>query len=321
MKRLIIAISVCIICQYACALTSNQNPVKKETFVFSVQGSDTLRLDKYDVPDLNPPQQGKPCVLFVFGGGFATGSRDQDYNTNFMNELARRGYVAVALDYRLGMKEAKNMTFNDPMDFVRLFIHTITIAVEDLFDATRYVYDHASQWDIDKDLILACGSSAGAFTVLQGEYVICNGLEGVEKLPANFNYAGIISFAGAIFNPIGDLTWAKKPAPLMLFHGDADRNVPYDHITLGSAGIYGSKYIARQMQEAEVPYYFYDVENAAHEIAGSPMTDNVGDIESFIHRYVLKKEPLMIHSHVRQIGKEEMKKDFTVFDYIQMNYQ
>lgn len=320
MNRLsLVLLLVLLINSNSWGIQLHSEEIIKETLIYSIKGDDTLRLDKYNIPSL---QEGKskPCLLFVFGGGFSGGSREENYNVDFVKEMAGRGYIAVAIDYRLGMKNAKNMDLSNPMAFVSLFTNTITIAVEDLFDATNFVYDHAEAWNIDKKHIIASGSSAGAFTVLQGEYVISNQLELTERLPKNFRYGGIISFAGAVFSPTIELTWPNPPSPLLLFHGDADKNVPYDKVLLGNMGIFGSKYIAGQMLTMEKPYYFYDVENAAHEIAGTPMKENLDDIESFIIRYVLNKEPLMIHAKVKQIGKDEVNKDFTLMDYIRSNY-
>ena len=45
--------------------------VEKQTFVYAVKQTDTLRLDRYVA--LTPDSRTKPCLLFVFGGGFVGG--------------------------------------------------------------------------------------------------------------------------------------------------------------------------------------------------------------------------------------------------------
>lgn len=125
---------------------------------------------------------------------------------------------------------------------------TISMAVEDLYDATAFIVDKADEWGIDSSQIVACGSSAGAITVLHGEYALCNASPLVQHLPAGFRYAGIVSFAGAIFEMGEELRWASQPAPMMLFHGDADANVPYNVIRESGVGFFGSKYIAGQLR-------------------------------------------------------------------------
>lgn len=328
MKRLF-TLSLCLIigCIHltACGRTSTNestqsNQIQKETFVFSIKGTDTLRLDKYDIPELTTG--AKPCVIFVFGGGFAQGERDHEYNSNYMIELAKRGYVAVAIDYRLGFKNLSGQQPVDAAGFSSMLTSTILLAVEDLYDATSYVYSNAGAWNIDRDKIVANGSSAGAITVLQGEYLICNRMEALtQKLPQGFRYGGIIAFAGAIASPSLELNWPIKPSPLMLFHGDADRNVPFGRLTVGQEGFFGSDYIATQLSGMEVPYYYYKAVNYDHEIAGSPMSANLDEINSFIQKYVVARQPLVINTEVKAIGRPDLEKDFTIQDYIQMNYQ
>lgn len=303
----------------SCSSPVASSSVEKETYVFAIREGDTLRLDKYVKAD---EDAAKPCVIFVFGGGFVGGSRDSDYNSAFMQRLVENGYVAIAIDYRLGMKNAQMDSEFDPMQFGMLMQHTIQIAVEDLYAATRFVYEHADEWQINKDWIVACGSSAGAITVLQGEYLICNHSELTQILPVGFRYGGIISFAGAIFNMGDELTWSTTPSPIQLFHGDADRNVPYDKAIMESmGGLFGSKYIADQLRTLKTPYCFYEIGNAAHEIAGVPMEQNLEEINSFIRGMVIDQKPYMIHTGVKDMNRPETEKAFTLIDYITANYQ
>ena len=210
--------------------------VEKQTFVYAVKQTDTLRLDRYVA--LTPDSRTKPCLMFVFGGGFVGGRRDNASFLSYFEYYARKGYVVVSIDYRLGMKKAMQAGTLSEETFPEAWITTLAMATGDLYDATAYVCDHASAWGVDKTRIVASGSSAGAITVLMGEYGICNGHPlARQKLPQDFNYAGVISYAGAIFDTQEELRWAKTPAPMMLFHGDADRNVPYDAVLYDGCGL------------------------------------------------------------------------------------
>lgn len=309
---LLITFGICILIANVSA-----NPVvDKSTFIYSIKGNDTLRLDKYEVPDL---VQNKPCVIFVFGGGFVGGSRDNDSNASYMRRLAEMGYVSIAIDYRLGLTNVKGAEDMNPMEFINLFGNTIAMAVEDLFDATNFVLDNSVGWNIDREQVIANGSSAGAITILQAEYDICTDGALSKKLPDNFNYAGIIAFAGAIFSTDGDLKWQKKPAPIQMFHGNGDSNVPYDKIEMFNLGFYGSSHIAGQLQVMQSPYYFYDVNNGAHEVAHMPMQENLSEIDSFIRNYAVKKKPWMIHAKMEEIGRPEIRKNFELKDFIKAN--
>jgi predicted esterase len=296
--------------------------VKPESFIYSIKGSDTLRLDKYDSPAF--PGE-KPCVIFVFGGGFSAGTRDNKAYVPFYEQLVHNGYVVIAIDYRLGMKNVKerldlSQSESNVFDqMVEILGSSIESAIEDLFDATHYVLEHAAEWHIRPDGIVACGSSAGAVTVLQGEYEICNRTFLSSRLPQGFNYAGIIAFAGAILSN-GDLNWANNPAPIQLFHGDADRNVPFDSVTYNRLGLYGSKYIANRLDKMKMPFYFYEVENVRHEMADWPMTQNWDEINTFLKKQVFGKENLRIHTVVSPTDKPVLDKKLEMKDIVGTNY-
>lgn len=291
------------------------NSIHKETFVYSIKNQDTLCLDKYDLPV--PGLLAKPCVIFVFGGGFSSGSKNSEETNRFMNELAGRGYVAIAIDYRLGMK---NVQGKDGTETISSLVNSIQMAVEDLYDATSFVYQNADKWNINKNQVIACGSSAGAITVLQAEYNLCSTKESIQKLPEGFRYGGIISFAGAILKSSEENKLVKQPSPIQLFHGNADANVPYNQVEFCPVGLYGSYYIVGQLEIMNLPYYFYQIDNIGHEMATIPMKDNLNEIDSFIRKMVINKEKIKIHTVDKGIDRPEKKKDFTLMDYIQSNY-
>ena len=299
----------------ACGRASNGCKIEKETFVFAIKGADTLSLDKYENVSL-PATSPKPVLLFAFGGGFKAGNKANKEYIPYFNFLAENGYVVVSTDYRVGLKGLKAEKTRDPQDFVVALQNAIGMAVEDFFDATRFIIDKNKEWNINPQSVIACGSSAGAVTCLQAEYEICNRTELTKRLSESFNYAGVVSFAGAIA-AIGQPSWPQKPCPIMLFHGDADRTVPFEKAVMGDVGLWGSAAIAKQLDELQTPYYFYKVENAGHEMAGVPLSDNRYDILSFLTKMVIRQEKLIIHTDVKKIGQEEVKKDFTLLDYIQ----
>lgn len=290
--------------------------VKIETVLYTVKGQDSLYMDKYTLADIQEP---KTCIIFMFGGGFVAGERNGEGYQHYFHSLAKKGYTVISIDYRLGFKGASMDGFSNPMQFIQHFKQTIDMAVEDLFDATNYILTR-QDWNIDPATIIASGSSAGAVSVLQAEYNIVSKTYLAAKLPPDFNYAGVMSFAGAILSLGGDLLWTENTCPIQFFHGDADSNVPYDQVTFSQLGFYGSKHIAQQLKEKNLPYYFYDVNNAAHEMAGVPMSDNLNEINTFIEKFVLQKQKLFIYTQVEQIGKPEMKKDFTIMDYVKSNF-
>lgn len=301
-----------------CSCKSTEAGIEKQTFVYAVKDGDTLRLDKYDIKGVQEP---KPCVIFVFGGAFSHGARDEERNVNYMEKLAREGYVAVAIDYRLGFKNFSMSTDADMIQFAGAFVNTVDKAVEDLVDATVFIIGQAGEWGIDPDIIIANGSSAGGIAVLQAAYGIANQLPATAALPSGFKYAGVISFAGAVMEFGGPLGWEGNTTPIMLFHGDADGAVPFDSVDfMGLGGLYGSNHIARQLDKLNVPYYLYNVENAGHVLATDPMENNMDEINLFIRRFVREGRQMTIVSNEIMKVDGPVKKNFSMLDFLQNNF-
>lgn len=323
MRKTVLILSVLL---FSFGLLSGQS-VRKDTYLYLVKDADSLYLDRYRAVD-SPADS--PCVIFMFGGGFFTGSRDGKGYIPYFEFLAGNGYTVVSIDYRLGFKslarggeqaqERSGGKIKQARAFMALFMDVVEMAVEDLFDATTYILDHAAEWGVDPGRIVANGSSAGAISVLQGEYAICNGQPVAGRLPAGFNYVGIASFAGAILADSRDIGFAAEPCPVMLFHGDADSNVPYNRIRKLGMGFFGSKHIAKKLTKAGSPHVFYSVENADHMVAASPMTDNRQDILSFLDKLVDRQERLIVNTGVDQLDAAKKKRRFGIADYIKSNF-
>ncbi len=308
----------------------------KKTFIYSIKESDTLRLDIYSDKDVDTAN--RPCILYVFGGGFIGGKRNDKVGIPFFQEMVKKGFNVVAIDYRLGFRKAfgnprdkenfkANLSKYKPLQFLDIFYGSINMAVEDLFDATCYIVNHADELHINPSRIVPLGSSAGAITVLQGENYIVNNTELATKhLPEGFNYAGIVSMAGAIFSMKGDIKWNKNPAPILFFHGDADQQVPYDKVRIKvfifplKYGFYGSKHIVKQLEKGKSPYWFYSVENAGHEMSYKPMMENINEITSFFDKYIFKEKTLSTITEVTDYTVLEKKKKFGFANYLKGNF-
>ena len=218
---------------------ARETGVDKTTWLYAVKGTDSLYLDRYAAEASR--ETNAPCLIFAFGGGFVGGERDNPAYVPYFEHFARKGYVIVSIDYRLGLRETAGSRPDPaatPEALAERFFAAVDMAVEDLYDATSFIVGQARTWGIDPSAVVASGSSAGAITVLQGEYERCTGSPLSRRLPEGFRYAGIIAFAGAVLEkgPSGPV-WREKPAPIQLFHGDADCNVPYDSIGTGGAAL------------------------------------------------------------------------------------
>lgn len=89
------------------------------------------------------PPQGRPAVVFFYGGGWTHGTPIQFYAE--CAHFAERGYVAISADYRTATTHGT----------------TPFAAIEDARDALRWVRDHAAELGIDPARLIAAGASAG----------------------------------------------------------------------------------------------------------------------------------------------------------------
>ncbi|MDR0370832.1 MAG: alpha/beta hydrolase [Prevotellaceae bacterium] len=263
-----------------------------KNYVFAVRDTVTLGLDLYTLADAG---EKNPVIVFVFGGGFITGSKSDEQNVNYCKSLAERGFTVAAIDYRLALKGVKGGVFA----LIKPLEYAIGVAVEDLYSAVHFLLQHADELGIDTDRVILNGSSAGAITVLQADYELCNGTETVKALPPDFRFAGVIAFAGAIFSREGKVTYKRPPAPTFLFHGMKDKLVFYDKMQIFRLGFFGSNAIVKRFEKFDYPYCIYRYRDMGHDIASYPMTRNLDDIVWFIDRYVGEKAPLRMDATIK----------------------
>ena len=285
-----------------CNSFSQEQSIKKNsiktTLTYTRKKTDTLKMDLYT----NDPQniERKPCILFVFGGGFFMGRRDDTLFANYFQKLAENNFLVVSIDYRLGLKDQKWPTAFHTIQLK----NAIDTAVADLYDATAFLLKHADSLHIDTSKIILSGSSAGAITVLQADWHRRNRLPISNVLPKQFDYAGVIAFAGAIFSYTGKPAYKLPPAPTMLFHGTDDYVVPFNKIRLLNRVFYGSKAIAKLFRKNNYPYYFQYEQGMGHEVAGTPMYNNIDDILWFIDRYIYKHKKYLIERNVNDLQRK-----------------
>lgn len=235
------------------------------TYEYAVKDTTHLKMDVYVPAEQNAEHS---CMIFAFGGGFISGARNDKQIPELMKYYTDRGWVVVSIDYRLGLKGYKNLSASSG---VSKFRKAIEMAGEDMLSATDYILRHlvnTPQFTINPNHIVTVGSSAGAITVLQADYFLGNRTHGAELLPDTFHYAGVMSFAGAIFSTQGRVKYRKQaPAPTLFCHGMEDQLVPYRSIEFLNLGLYSSKALVKRFDKFNYPYYFRRYEDMGHEIA------------------------------------------------------
>ena len=294
MKVRVVAIILLFVCLFnAGTQVFAQELTPYRTLKYAQKDTVELYMDIYrpaegSVTEIN--DRRKPTILYVFGGGFMEGNRRDGTAIEWFRDLTDAGYGVVAIDYRLGLKGVRGVTASE---FSILLDKAIHIAVEDLFSATSYLIAHKDELGIDPSNIMVAGSSAGAITSLQAEYEICNRTTCASILPEDFNYAGVMSFAGAVLVQDGTLEYARKPCPTLMLHGTDDDLVPYSEIDYAGYSFCGLDALAKVFAKNGFDYRTYRYLGNNHTVAGF-MHFTLDLQMSFLERNVMSGQKLNV---------------------------
>ena len=231
----------------------------------------------------NDDFDNRPLIFFLFGGSFVSGSKSSSDIVALCTKYASRGYVAVAIDYRLSQHLLLfNANEENAYKAVMKAIHDLKAAIR-YFNMNDELYD---DYKIDVNRIFAGGYSAGAVTAINAAYLneydeipsflyddydSFGGLEGSSGNQGyNSNFHGIVNLSGAV----GNQQWIiEDDVPIVSMHGDQDDTVPYDAnlVTLFGLNIVvdGSYVIHQRMLELGNYSSLHTYENQGH----SPYTN------------------------------------------------
>ncbi len=266
------------------------------TYLYARRDTCDLFMDVYEPADGSEETFDgirKPTILFMFGGGFIRGTRDDESYNSWFRKMTENGYRVISIDYRLGLKGSAKVGIAQ----VNVLDKAIHMAVEDLFSATNFIIDNADQFGIDPSDIVISGSSAGAISVMQAEYEIANRTAWASVLPEGFNYAGVMSFSGAILSRKGKVKYETAPCPTLMLHGTADRLVPYKQIALFNLGFFGGGKLVERFKKFGYDYNMYHFVEYGHEIAGSMYTTLDLQIK-FLENNVIQGEKRIIEAWI-----------------------
>ena len=211
----------------------------------------------------------RPLVIFAHGGSFMKNNRRsevEECGPALCRELAKRGYVAVSIDYRLtsllGMV-TKPLAYKEIIRSVAEGRASILWFLKDIA--------HGNTYRIDKNRIFFAGNSAGAILAEQLVFIdsatkcrpaltkaIHKLLPDSLALPAH-TLRGVISLAGAVLDT-SIIAGQNLPA-LLHMQGDADRIVPYGYakalyglapFKMGGLGASRYRYISQHIDFTEV---------------------------------------------------------------------
>lgn len=271
-----------------------------ETHLFAHRDTCDLFLDIYQPTagkDLLPDGRRKPTVLYVFGGGFIMGRRNDPFCNSWFELMMNDGYRVVSVDYRLGLKGVP-MRFDlaHLVDAAKKSKRAVDMGVEDVFSAIKYLSEHP-ELGVDVNNIVISGSSAGAMISLSSVWESCNSRELSKGLPEGFSFKGVMSFAGAIMTDTGKPSYAVPPCPHLLFHGTNDGAVAYGKTAFGKRGIYGSDELVKILAKIHCPYQIYRYKDHSHDMAAN-MEETWPEQKRFLEHTVIAGEALTLDAMV-----------------------
>jgi hypothetical protein len=211
----------------------------------------------------------RPLVIFIHAGGFQTGDKASGFAKLVCGTMARLGYVAASIEYRL-----TSSIENDTASF-----EAMLRALHDAKAAVRFFRKNGSLYGIDTSQIFAIGSSAGSITALHLAYLdstevpgfvnwsrVENTFEGTSGNPGFSSHVqAVISNWGAI----GDTAWMKKgDVPVYCVHGTSDSTIYYSLIPAYGPFRFSSKYIIMSAQQKGIVNGLRLFYQAGHELNG-----------------------------------------------------
>jgi len=161
------------------------------------------------------PKKKSPVAVFVHGGGFRAGDKQQAMYIKICREFAKAGYVTFSINYRLNTQG--KVTFP-----------TLDNAVSDVLTAFRWIQAHSNKYGIDPAKMIIVGDSAGGGIVVNTAYSD----EGREMIAACIDLWGGLPFSQSAPDvdrygqPVNYLPIKTGAPPTCIFHSNGDTVIP-----------------------------------------------------------------------------------------------
>lgn len=211
-----------------------------------IVGIKDLLLDIYTPTGKTPSKL--PAIIFIHGGGFEHGSKDDKEVVKFCKKYTERGYVTLSIDYRLTKDDSPNEPGMMP-SFLPL-TRAMNAAAQDACKAIRWLRTNAEIYKVDPNRIVLGGGSAGATTAMYVGYQNANPSK--SKIGSTARVQAIIDLWGGM---TGDENLIIPGAPpISIIHGDAD----------STSSVNNAYAIANQCKKVGVGFNIQIVPGAGH---------------------------------------------------------
>lgn len=268
--------------------------------VFSSKSVLKLNLDIYE--PFEDTLKQRPMIVFFHDGAFWAGDKADETAQELGKYFAELGYLFVSVDYRLGFATIPSI-FKLPNQLERSAYQ----AIQDGRAAIRFLVNNADGYRIDTANIFLAGASAGSILALNVAFMQDNEKPksagnnvrlgedfymfpdlgcldcSTNELKDTFSTKGVVNMWGAV----SDTTILDDFIPVLSFHGDMDKIVPfgaaypYNKFKVGiskyfSSLVFGSSFINKQLNKLKVPNDLIVFENFLH----SPHLDDDNSFNS-----------------------------------------
>lgn len=208
----------------------------------------------------------RALVIVIHGGGFVAGDKASGKWVKLCTLLAKMGYVAASINYRLQPR----VNFNKS--------RAITEAMYDAKAAVRFFRAHADDYRIDPDRIALIGASAGAITALHVTYLREPEFEGDSGNPGySSNVTACVDLWGGLYENVTEIDPGEPP--VLIIHGTEDKVVPYSE----------AENISKRCEEVGVHYSLHPLEGAGHA-PWDRCKEFLPWILDFLYKYCARKD-------------------------------
>ncbi len=259
--------------------------------------------------------QKRPMIMFIQGGAFYFGAKDDKAPERWCQHFASQGYVAVSIDYRIGYIPTKASIGRAAYR-----------ALQDAHAAMRFLVAHQEEYGIDTTMMFVGGTSSGAVTALNlafmtnemrpkytrkgfmrselGDIDTCG-----NAIKNNFRIRGLVEMWGAL----PDTAMMRgHNIPILAIHGDADKIMPYDYgypfavadplNTLIVDKMYGAMSIVDQANRLGYQTRLFTFHGCKHALHMDPKTKELNDnffviqdmMSDFFYSIVMPEELVIV---------------------------
>ncbi|TVQ77098.1 MAG: alpha/beta hydrolase [Flavobacteriales bacterium] len=290
-----------------------KEPVFTSTTKTSVNFTDNNDLSMDIYRPSGDENRSRPVIIFAHAGSFFDGSKSSQEAQRFCEDFAKRGYVTVNIDYRLG---SGIQVLNDSIQMLEVIVR----GTHDMKAAVRFMrksFADNNTYGIDTSRIVVAGSGAGSTIALHTAYMnnqqalplhiaqILLAEGGLHGLRGNITFSnkvhGCINLAGGI----NSLSFVEFGGPVLFSaQGTLDDNFPYTcgrvfesfPPTTNRLNLCGAGSLANRAASVQLEHRLSSIDGAGHRpwvnSSGVPMplfNEVVGEITDFLFDNIITR--------------------------------